>query len=122
MEMQHTAETVLSFWFEEISPKRWWEKSSDFDKLIVQRFAHYIKRPPHVSYFPGVQTARGRLAEILVLDQFSRNIYRDHTLAFANDSLAPALAQTVNDEANADIELDANMRSNQAHAVDCRYL
>ncbi|MAE20859.1 MAG: hypothetical protein CMK92_00345, partial [Pseudomonas sp.] len=39
------------------------------------------------------QTAEGRLAEIIVLDQFSRNIYRDTPRAFSQDPLALALAQ-----------------------------
>ncbi len=56
------------------------------------------------------ESAKGRLAEIIVLDQFSRNIYRNHPNAFAYDSLALALAQTAI-AANADHELDINQRA-----------
>jgi len=43
--------------------------------------------------WPWRATAEGRLAEVIVLDQFSRNIHRDTAAAFANDALALALAQ-----------------------------
>jgi uncharacterized protein (DUF924 family) len=56
------------------------------------------------------ESAKGRLAEIIVLDQFSRNIYRNHPNAFAYDSLALALAQTAV-AINRDHELDIEQRS-----------
>lgn len=91
--MQYNPETVLSFWFDEISPNQWWEKSTAFDQLIALRFGTLHKAAAACELFAWRETHRGRLAEILVLDQFSRNIYRDHALAFSFDPLALALAQ-----------------------------
>lgn len=61
----------------------------------------------HCELYCWRESAKGRLAEIIVIDQFSRNIYRNHPHAFAYDSLALALAQTAV-ATNADHELDTN--------------
>ena len=85
---------VIAFWFDEISPKAWWQKDDDFDSLIKQRFGHLHDQAIASELFEWRETALGSLAEVIVLDQFSRNIYRDSVQAFAFDSLALALAQT----------------------------
>ena len=91
--MQHAPESVLSFWFSEIPPSKWFEKSNDFDQLIAQRFGDLHKCAAVCELYAWRETPRGRLAEIIVLDQFSRNIHRDHAMAFTCDPLALALAQ-----------------------------
>jgi len=85
--------SVLSFWFEETAPKQWWQKDADFDALIAERFADLHARAAACELWQWRETPRGRLAEILVLDQFSRNIFRDRPEAFACDALALALSQ-----------------------------
>lgn len=84
---------VLRFWFEEIDPKAWWRKDADFDAMVAERFGALLQRAAACELWPWRASAEGRLAEILVLDQFSRNIHRDTPLAFAQDPLALALAQ-----------------------------
>jgi len=107
--MQHSPDIVLSFWFDEITPNQWWEKSPVFDQLIARRFGTLHDAAAACELFAWRETARGRLAEILVLDQFSRNIYRDQGLAFACDPLALALALAQTAVAvHADKELAAN--------------
>jgi uncharacterized protein (DUF924 family) len=86
-------DNVLSFWFEEIEPGQWWKKDPEFDQLIIERFSDLHQQASKCELFRWRETALGRLAEIIVLDQFSRNIYRDHWHAFASDPLALALAQ-----------------------------
>ena len=86
-------EAVINFWFEEIDPKQWWKKDQALDELICSRFGKVHEQASRCELYPWRQTPRGRLAEIIVLDQFSRNIYRDQPGAFANDALALALAQ-----------------------------
>lgn len=108
--MQHSPDTVLSFWFDEITPKQWWEKSPEFDQLISRKFGALHQAAACCELFAWRTTVRGRLAEIIVLDQFSRNIYRDLPLAFASDPLALALAQTAI-AVQADRELTARERS-----------
>lgn len=86
-------DTVLNFWFEEIEPAQWWKKDPEFDQVISDRFRDLHKQARQCELFRWRQTPHGRLAEIIVLDQFSRNIYRDNWRAFASDPLALALAQ-----------------------------
>ncbi len=86
-------EGVLEFWFEEIEPKKWWASDRGFDDLIRSRFLPTLRRAAQGELFAWRDTARGRLAEVIVLDQFSRNIYRGTPQAFAQDPMALALAQ-----------------------------
>ncbi|MDQ2070330.1 DUF924 family protein [Natronospira bacteriovora] len=104
------ARQVLDFWFEEIEPKQWWQKDADFDAQIADRFGELHARAAACELWDWRATPRGRLAEVIVLDQFSRNIHRDRPEAFACDALALALAQ----EAVAcgdDLKLEAIERS-----------
>jgi uncharacterized protein (DUF924 family) len=86
-------QSVLQFWFEETSPAQWWNADAELDRLIVQRFSELHGRATRSELFDWRAEPRGRLAEIIVLDQFSRNMYRGRALAYANDTLALALAQ-----------------------------
>ncbi len=86
-------EAILGFWFEETEPSQWWKKDEDFDRSLIQRFSDIHARAVRCELFDWRVSPRGRLAEIIVLDQFSRNMFRDSPLAFANDALALALAQ-----------------------------
>jgi uncharacterized protein (DUF924 family) len=86
-------ESVIKFWFEETDPELWWKKDANFDQLITERFeiAHHMAIQGGLALWR--ETPLGRLAEIIVLDQFSRNIYRESPLALAYDEQALALAQ-----------------------------
>ena len=66
---------------------------SALDDLIRTRFAVALKAAARCELFTWRATPEGSLAEIIVLDQFSRNIFRDKPRAFAQDALALALAQ-----------------------------
>jgi len=86
-------QSVLQFWFHEISPVQWWKVDAEVDQLIVERFSELHGRATRSELFEWRAEPRGRLAEIIVLDQFSRNMHRGDALAYANDTLALALAQ-----------------------------
>lgn len=86
-------EEVLNFWFEELSPQDWYKKNDSLDQKLQDRFGKLLEAASKCELFEWRQTAQGCLAEIIVLDQFSRNIFRDKPRAFAQDSLALALAQ-----------------------------
>lgn len=86
-------QTVLNFWFEEIEPQQRWIKDLDFDQQIKQRFAALHQQASQGELYPWRDNAQGRLAEIIVLDQFSRNMYRNTAQAFAYDAMALTLAQ-----------------------------
>jgi|SRR5690554_1783997 len=86
-------ETVLHFWFAELNPVQWFEKDLNLDRLIKRRFGDLHRQVAACEHYAWRKRPRGRLAEIIVLDQFSRNIYRDSPKAFEQDSMALALAQ-----------------------------
>ena len=84
---------ILKFWFEELEPAQWWKKDENLDRMIVERFSEIHRRVARCELFEWRMMARGRLAEIIVLDQFSRNMFRGSPLSFACDPLALALSQ-----------------------------
>jgi uncharacterized protein (DUF924 family) len=85
--------SVIEFWFEQITPAQWWQKSADLDALIGEKFADLQQSATRCELFEWRHQYLGRLAEIILIDQFSRNLYRGQPQAFAHDSLALALAQ-----------------------------
>lgn len=87
-------EQIIRFWFEETTPDKWWQKDDDFDAEIKRRFTNLHNQARVGELFTWRDSAEGSLAEIIILDQFSRNIYRDTPEAFECDSLALVLAQT----------------------------
>ncbi|PCJ19059.1 MAG: hypothetical protein COB02_08390 [Candidatus Cloacimonadota bacterium] len=84
---------VLDFWFQELSPKQWFLKSDSLDLEIENRFFKIHNRATQGELFSWRDDAEGCLAEIIVLDQFSRNIYRNKKESFLYDPLALILAQ-----------------------------
>ena len=84
---------ILHFWFTELTPKQHFAKDPALDETIRTRFGATLEAAAKCELFAWRATPEGRLAEIVVLDQFSRNVYRDTPRAFAQDALALALAQ-----------------------------
>ncbi|WP_372861011.1 DUF924 family protein [Pseudoalteromonas sp.] len=84
---------IIDFWFTELEPKQWWQKDDGLDAQIKTRFGELHHQASVNELFGWRESAIGSLAEIIVLDQFSRNIYREKPAAFACDALALALAQ-----------------------------
>lgn len=84
---------VLEFWFEEIEPAMWWKKNAAFDQRIRHRFGQLHEQAGRGELHDWRSDAQGRLAEIILLDQFSRNIWRDDARAYAWDGMALVLAQ-----------------------------
>jgi uncharacterized protein (DUF924 family) len=108
-----TPEEVLTFWFGPNGPEgpipdevraRWWRKDSAFDDEIRGRFGATHERACAGELDAWGDTPRGRLALVIVLDQFSRNLWRDDPRAWAADEAAQrnCLAAI---EAGADAEL-----------------
>ena len=87
------AQAILHFWFTELTPKQHFAKDAALDAAIRTRFSPTLEAAAKCELFAWRATPEGRLAEILVLDQFSCNVYRDTPCAFAQDALALALAQ-----------------------------
>ena len=88
-----TPEKVLSFWLDETDPKQWYNSPKSLDNAILQEFY-----PTWVSIMDGnfgmwLTYPTGSLAYILVLDQFSRNMFRGSSKAFSSDLVALAAAK-----------------------------
>lgn len=84
---------ILDFCFEEAGAKRFFEKTLSFDRELTERFSNVLRAAAAAEFYAWRTDIRGRLAEIIILDQFSRNIYRDTPAAFAQDPMALTLAQ-----------------------------
>ena len=89
--MDHRA--VIDFWFRETDPSRWFASDPEFDGVIRRRFLALHSAAARGELWTWRTEPDGRLAEIIVLDQFSRNLYRETPLAFAQDGMALVLAQ-----------------------------
>lgn len=88
-----TAEDVIRFWFVDHGKDDWFGGKAEFDAALAAEFAD---THPHVALgeaWHWRETPEGRLAEIIVLDQFSRQLHRGSSRAFAQDRMAVALTQ-----------------------------
>lgn len=84
---------ILQFWFNELTPHARFANDAELDHKIRDRFLSL-----HADVVAGKaeswrKTPEGRLAEIIVLDQFSRNMFRNLAKAFSFDDMALKLAQ-----------------------------
>jgi len=84
---------VLAFWFEETPSEKWWKVDPGFDAVIRERFLGLLNQAAAGELHAWRGNGKGRLAEIIVLDQFPRNIHRGTAAAFACDPVALVLAQ-----------------------------
>ncbi|CAI0917466.1 Uncharacterized protein conserved in bacteria [Serratia plymuthica] len=84
---------VIDFWFEEIDPVMWFKKDEDFDSRLQVRFGELWHAAAACELAHWRETIEGRLAEVIVLDQFSRNLFRGTPRAFSSDCMALVLAQ-----------------------------
>lgn len=95
MRAMTTADEVLDFWFgaDDAARDVWFRKDPGFDAQIRERFGATIERALAGGLAHWNRSAREVLARIIVLDQFTRNAFRDTPRAFAGDALALAAAR-----------------------------
>ncbi|MCD8504973.1 MAG: DUF924 domain-containing protein [Burkholderiaceae bacterium] len=84
---------VLRFWFEQSTPKQWFQKDPAYDLLITSSFGALVDLALAGDVDMQHQQPADNLALVLLLDQFTRHIYRDTPNAFAGDDLALALTE-----------------------------
>lgn len=107
---EHAIDEILQFWFEDIEHSLWFKKNPDFDRELEQRFGYLLTLANDDQLDDWCDTSRGRLALIIVLDQFSRNIHRGTSRSFEADP--KALSLTVNGiDDGSDHELSLEQRS-----------
>lgn len=89
-----TPAAILDFWFARgdgatLQPRReWWEKNPAFDREIERRFGAAVEQALTGAFEDWTATAEGALALIILLDQFTRNIYRGQAKCYAGDERA----------------------------------
>src|SRR5208283_1718568 len=99
---------VIRFWFEELGEAHWFTKSEDIDSQIRIRFLTLHQRlATHDAL--GITSPRQILASIIVLDQFSRNLFRGDPRAFSADSIARRLSRNAIEQ-GLDIEMKRDER------------
>lgn len=102
---------ALDFWFREVGPNLWFVSSNELDQQVRAQYLELheqiVKTDAH-----GLAGARPLLAVIVMLDQFSRNMFRGTPRAFASDKVARRVAQQV-----IDLGLDASMDSEERYFV-----
>lgn len=91
--MNYSPETIINFWFKELTPKDWFMQNDEVDQKITRRYGELLKKASQGELAYWRETALGLLAEIIVLDQFSRNVYRGTPEAFSQDPMALTLSQ-----------------------------
>lgn len=108
--MTVTAKDIIQFWFVDHDEKDWFTGGEAFDAEIIERFADTHTAAARGDLFDWRSDAKGRLAEIIILDQFSRQIYRKDKRAFASDMQALTLAQHLV-ASGGDQDLEPRMRT-----------
>lgn len=92
-EMESEYRPVIDFWFRELTPPQWFmEGGPELDDRVRTRFGALVEAARHGALDHWAATPRGRLALIILLDQFPRHVFRDTPEAYASDAKAQALA------------------------------
>ncbi len=95
------ARDILKFWFEDLEPRQWFEKDEEIDAKIKELFSDVHAQAIAGELEDWRDNALGRVAEIIVIDQFSRNIFRGQKESFLYDPMALVLAQeAINNKAD----------------------
>src|SRR5262245_31166112 len=92
------AQDVLRFWFEETAPEHWFRKDEAFDRSLRARFAETHEWVASLALEDCLGDSATALAAIIVLDQFSRNMFRGSPGAFSSDPKALRLAEAAIDK------------------------
>jgi len=85
--IEPNAKALLDFWFSDSTKAFWFDKKTEFDKELKQRFFLDYEKAFH-NNLDWPDSPHHTLAEIILLDQIPRNIFRNTSQAFASDSLA----------------------------------
>jgi len=87
------AKEILEFWFAPGNEPLWFQSSEDFDAAIHERFAGLVEPALAGDLDDWAETSPGALALVLILDQFTRNLFRGSPAAFSGDERARSTAR-----------------------------
>jgi len=83
--MNERAKIILDFWFIQSSKEDWFKKDDKYDEKIKTLFLEDFKKAINYEYDYWQDTPEECLSLVIVLDQFSRNLFRNSTKAFSQD-------------------------------------
>jgi uncharacterized protein (DUF924 family) len=86
-------DAILEFWFAPGNEANWFGPPPEFDSEIAQRFGHLVEPAQTGILDDWMETAEGALALILLLDQFTRNLFRGTPRAFDGDAKARSVVR-----------------------------
>ena len=105
--MKERVKAILDFWFVESSPEELFKRSKDFDQKIRDHFMSDYEKAIDNQYEDWQNDPESCVALIILLDQFSRNLFRDDKQAFAQDYKARLITNEAVDRGYLeDINLD----------------
>lgn len=104
-------QTIIDFWFQEIEPKDWFVKNAAFDANVRKKFLPHIQVAMSNQHETDEQNPENRLALILLLDQMTRNVFRDTSQAFTGDKKALKLSLEAIRSSQLEQEADPNKRT-----------
>ena len=84
---------ILYFWFKECNPNMWFKKNQEFDNLIKNKFQKTFEYCLKIKINNNSTFRENYLSWIIILDQFSRNIYRNQIRSFSGDEKALKLSK-----------------------------
>lgn len=93
MDTENLINEILTFWFVECEQKSWWVKDPAFDAIVRGRFGALVEEAASDKLDHWAGSAEGARALIILLDQFTRNIYRGTAKAFVADEKAREIAR-----------------------------
>ena len=93
--MNERAKTILNFWFKETTHKERFKKNEAFDAKIRNRFFKDYQKAANNEYDNWQNNTKECLALIILLDQFSRNLFRNNGKAFALDNKLISLLKNI---------------------------
>ena len=86
--MNQYASEILDFWFKKSQPKQWFEKNNEYDSSIKAKFLNYHNFAVRGEFDSWKNQSYESLALIILIDQFSRNIFRDNEKSYKYDSIS----------------------------------
>ena len=87
-------EDINAFWLDEIGPDGWYDSSEELDARIRDQFEETWNAACDGKFSLWLTYPSGALAYIILMDQFSRNMFRGTGKAFASDAAALAAAKS----------------------------
>ena len=79
---------ILEFWFKNSKPNQWFDKNNEYDNLIIRKFNKIHSYAVKGKLSKWEETPQNCLALIILIDQFSRNIYRNNNKSFEYDHIS----------------------------------